>query len=241
MNQDKNCLDEGHDLISTGNPSLVMNGIAPPTPETQRRDRPRRIADRVIDDQHKMLSTCLAHMVDAVLLLDNDRLVKYASAQLDQFMNRSDMPFALMPKFALHDLANASRFAAFVNEKDTKAGPLCLLLGGKNVHDTLLLTCFRLPESSMPGLHTARHMITLRDPNRYSVEEWQLFAKQFTLTQAEARLCHTLANGLTVKDYCGKWRVMVSTARSQLSSVLAKTSTRRQSELLRLIYLFTRG
>ena len=178
-------------------------------------------------------------MADAVLLLDKERRVIYATEQVEQIMSRSAMLFALTPKFTLHDPANACRFAAFVSGKNTEAGPLSLLLGGENDHDMLLLTCFRLPESSTPGLHSARHMIKLRDPNRYSVRQWQLFTTQFTLTQAEARLCRALADGLTLSDYCCKWRVTISTARSQLSSVFGKTSTRRQSDLLRLIYLFT--
>jgi DNA-binding CsgD family transcriptional regulator len=66
------------------------------------------------------------------------------------------------------------------------------------------------------------------------------FARQFVLTQAECRLCRALADGLTINDYREKWKVATSTARSQLSSVFDKTSTRRQSGLLRLIFLFTR-
>ena len=179
-------------------------------------------------------------MTDAVLL-DKESRVIYATAQVEQIISRLGAPFALTPKFTLPDSHNAARFTAFVNGKKTETGPLSLLLGDEKDHERLLLTCFHLPETSTPDLHAARYMVKLRDPNRYSIRQWQLFITQFTLTQAEARLCRTLADGLTLRDYCGKWRVTVSTARSQLSSVFGKTSTRRQSDLLRLIYLFTRA
>jgi len=216
-----------------------------PFSETEHREQPRRISDIALDDLYKTFSTphchsCLESMADAVLLLDSDRQSMYTSAHVDQLMNRSGMAFTLVPKFSLRDPVMASRFSAFVNGKNTEAGPLSLLLGDKDSHDKLLLTCFRLPEISTPGLHAARFMITFRTPDYYPVRQWQVFTEQFTLTQAEARLCHALADGLTIRDYCGEWHVAVSTARSQLRSVFAKTATRRQSELLRLIYLFTR-
>jgi hypothetical protein len=46
---------------------------------------------------------------------------------------------------------------------------------------------------------------------------------------------------LNLQDYCKKWHVTISTARSQLHAIFKKTFTRRQADLLRLIYLFSRG
>jgi DNA-binding CsgD family transcriptional regulator len=83
-------------------------------------------------------------------------------------------------------------------------------------------------------------MITLHDSNHYSLQQWLLFKKQFNLTPAEARLCRSFADGLTLNDYCEQWKVATCTARSQLHSVFGKTSTHSQSNLLRLIFLFSR-
>jgi len=136
---------------------------------------------------------------------------------------------------------SAARFAAFVNGEETEPGPLILLLSGEQDRDRLLLTCFRLPESSLPNMPVARYRVTLRDPNHYHARQWHFFTEQFNLTHAEARICRALSDGLTLNDYCAHWRVAISTARSQLSSVFAKTATRGQSDLLRLIYLFMRA
>jgi DNA-binding CsgD family transcriptional regulator len=116
-----------------------------------------------------------------------------------------------------------------------------LLLESENEHELLLITCFQLPKPAEPDLHAARYLITLRDPKHYASRQWLLFTEQFNLTPAESRLCRTLADGLTLGDYCEKWKVAISTGRSQLSSVFGKTSMRRQSDLLRLIFLFTRS
>jgi len=221
--------------------------ITTPPFESERRDQLRRLADRADDYLHKTFSTphchsCLERMADGVLLLDSETRVIYATPQVDQLMKRHDSPFALSPKFTLRHPRDAARFAAFVNGKIQQAGALSLLLEGENagVGDLLLLNCFQFPKSAGGDLQAARYMITLCDPNHYPSQNWLLFIKQFNLTPAEARLCHTLADGLTVNDYCEKWKVATSTARSQLHIVFDKTSTHRQSDLLRLIFLFSR-
>jgi hypothetical protein len=217
----------------------------PPHFQPDRRAQPRRSADRVIDELHKTFSTpqchaCLERIGEGVLLLNNETHVIYATSQVDAILKRYDMPLALSPKFTLHQAHHASRFAAFVNEKNHQAKLLYLLLEGENEKELLLLNCFQLPKPTEPDLHVASYMITLRDPNHYPSQQWQLFNKQFNLTSTEARLCRAFADGLTLNDYREKYHVATSTARSQLHSVFCKTSTHRQCDLLRLIFLFTR-
>ena len=210
-----------------------------------RRSQPRRLADRADDYLHKTFSTpychsCLERMADGVLLLDNETQVIFATSQVDQILKRHDSPFALSPKFNLHHPPHAARFAAFVNGKNQETRPLSLLLEGENGCDPLLLNCLKFPKSAESCLQAACYMIFLYDPNHYPSQQWLLFIKQFNLTPAEARLCRAFADGLTLNDYCEKWNVTTGTARSQLHIVFSKTSTHRQSDLLRLIFLFSR-
>lgn len=215
--------------------------ITKPPFQSESRDYPRRLADRAADDLQKTFSTthcrsCLERMADGVLLLDNETRVIYATQEVDQILRRHAL-FTLSPKFTLHQAHQASRFVAFVNEK---TGGLSLLLDGENGQDRLLLNCFHLPKPADPALKVARFMIILRNSDHYSSVQWQLFIKQFNLTPAEARLCRSFADGLTLNGYCKKWTVATSTGRSQLHSVFEKTSTHRQCDLLRLIFLFSR-
>jgi DNA-binding CsgD family transcriptional regulator len=220
--------------------------ITPPPFQSERRDQARRATDRAVDDLQKTFSTshchsCLERMADGVLLLDSEIRVIYATTQVDQIMKRHDSPFTLSPKFTLHHPSHAARFAAFVNGKNLETGTLSLLLECQDGEGLLLINCFQFPESAEPELHAARYMITLCDSNHCPLQKWLTpFKKQFNLTPAEARLCHSFADGLTLKDYCEKWKVATSTGRSQLHSVFSKTSTHRQSDLLRLIFLFSR-
>ncbi|MFA5922883.1 MAG: hypothetical protein WC856_16615 [Methylococcaceae bacterium] len=165
-----------------------------------------------------------------MLLLDSETRVIYATPQVVQLLKRCDLPFTLSPKFALYHPRHAARFAAFVNGKNHSTGPLSLLLEGENAKgDLLLLNCIQFPKS-------ARYMITLWYPNHFPSQQWLLFKNQFNLTSVEVRLCRAFADGLTLNDYCEKWKVATSTVRSQLHMVFDKTSTHRQCDLLRLIF-----
>ena len=120
--------------------------ITTPPFESVRRVQPRRLADRADDYLHKTFSTphchsCLERMADGVLLLDSETRVIYATPQVDQLMKRHDLPFALSPKFTLHNSRHAARFAAFVNGKNHEAAPLSLLLEGENARGGGICCC----------------------------------------------------------------------------------------------------
>lgn len=60
-------------------------------------------------------------------------------------------------------------------------------------------------------------------------------AHSLGVTQAEARLCAALVGGFTVAAAAASLGIKLSTARSQLRSIFAKTNTRRQAELMALL------
>jgi DNA-binding CsgD family transcriptional regulator len=62
-----------------------------------------------------------------------------------------------------------------------------------------------------------------------------LLQRVFGLTRAEASLAQWLARGCSLQETAEKRGVSVGTARMQLKSILAKTHTRRQAELIRLL------
>jgi hypothetical protein len=102
--------------------------ITTPPVQSERRDQPRRSADRAVDDLHKTFSnphchSCLERMADGVLLLDKETRIIYTTPQVNQILKRHDLPFAISPKFTLRQPHHASRFAAFVNGKNQEAGP----------------------------------------------------------------------------------------------------------------------
>lgn len=213
--------------------------------QIERSHKARRAMDRIYDLQHESFSSpfchrCIERFIDGVILLDNETKVIYATQQVDKILKRHDVPFALLPKFILHEPNISKRFTDFIKEKNTETERLTLLLKGDKVQDMLLFNCLKFPKSTEPSVQYARFMITLSDPNHFPSQNWLLFIKQFKLTQTESRLCWAFASGLTLNEYSEKWKVTPGTARTQLHSIFTKTYTHRQSDLLRLIFLFSR-
>lgn len=60
-------------------------------------------------------------------------------------------------------------------------------------------------------------------------------ARIFGLTEAEAKLTLAIVNGMTAAEYAEKHGVSINTVYSQIKQALAKTGTRRQAELVRLV------
>ena len=215
----------------------------PPT-GNNRRVHPRRTADRTTEDLYKTFSTphchsCLERVGSAILLLDHDRQFLYATSKMHAMTNNRNKLFTLTPRFSLLVPQNTSRIETFFNKHNNHAGPLIMQLKNEK-GPPMLLTCFHLPEPSTYNLQTARFLIKLHDVDQYSTQQWLFFAEQFALTQAEIRLCRDLTGGLTLSDYSRDKSITMSTARSQLSNIFSKTSTRRQVDLLRLINLLLR-
>jgi DNA-binding CsgD family transcriptional regulator len=59
-------------------------------------------------------------------------------------------------------------------------------------------------------------------------------ARQFGLTPAEERLTEAIVNGVTLAEAAGQLGIRLSTARSRLKIIQAKTGCRRQVDLVRL-------
>jgi DNA-binding CsgD family transcriptional regulator len=78
-------------------------------------------------------------------------------------------------------------------------------------------------------------LVLISDPAAERRPNEEALRLLFGLTPALARLAAALAAGGTVSEYAGKYRVTVGTARNQLKELFARTGTRRQAELIRLL------
>lgn len=76
-------------------------------------------------------------------------------------------------------------------------------------------------------------MIALHDLAREVPMPMAILREVFGLTMAEARLAIGLCDGKSLGEIAGEQQVAMSTLRFHLSALLAKTETRRQSDLVR--------
>lgn len=81
----------------------------------------------------------------------------------------------------------------------------------------------------------AAMLAVLTPITRFGAPDLPLLQALFDLTPAEARLARSLAQGQSIQHTAARHGLSVTTLRSQLSAVLAKTGTARQADLTALL------
>lgn len=139
-----------------------------------------------------------------------------AQERLDQALDHLTQGVLMMPqRFKIRDAATAKVFEcrlASVNPADL--ADLRLALWATFDTSCLLMTMTELSRVEDP---LAR------------------FARDFRLTEAETHVVAHLANGTTLAEIAATRGVSLSTTRNQIKSVMAKTETHRQLDLVRLM------
>lgn len=85
------------------------------------------------------------------------------------------------------------------------------------------------------GVPSAWALVFIADPERQPELPAERIYRLYGLTSAEAQLAIGLAMGQTLNEYAEVAELSMHTVRSTLKNVFAKTDTRRQAELVRLI------
>ena len=79
--------------------------------------------------------------------------------------------------------------------------------------------------------------VLITDPTEEVKTSEEVMQLVFQLTPAEARLSQLLVCGMGLREAADQLGVSHNTVRTQIRSVLAKTGTRRQSDLARVLAL----
>lgn len=85
----------------------------------------------------------------------------------------------------------------------------------------------------------ARALLLLSEVSGPGKTDWQVFARAFGLTPAEARLAALLASGKSLEHAGDALGVTRETARSRIKSIFQKTDTHRQGQLVALLASLT--
>ena len=97
----------------------------------------------------------------------------------------------------------------------------------------LLLVGLRSRSSKVDG--RCEVGVFIRDPDHTHQPNTAVLRELFGLTAAEARFAHELLNCCTLEGAADSLRIGLSTARTHLKKIFAKTDTNRQVELVRLL------
>lgn len=215
-----------------------------PEKSERRNMRLRRSSDRVINQARAFVAS-LELIGDGVILLDEDGHILFASENAHSILGGYESYIRIAgDRLQFADSGNERHLKALLAPGGgfSKSSSHCSVMTIERAtsNHPLVLSLFPLPPAAPEEEHAPRMMVIFRDPDNIPTPQWQIFARHFQLSATEIRLCLAMAEGLTVAEYSEKYHISLHTARSHLKSVFAKTSTRRQADLLRLIFTFTR-
>lgn len=188
----------------------------------------------------------LERMRQPMILIDSERHIRYANRNAQALLRRGDLVYALDQVLSCRDsdsdldLTIALRELALVPMTISGAGAprdrkslRLVRRDGRRVAATVLAL---RPESTMGGFGTTpQALFTLFEPGAPVDVDPFLLATTFDLTPAEARLAAMIVNGRTTEQCADDLQVKISTIRSQLNSIYAKTGATGQADLVRLV------
>ena len=182
---------------------------------------------------------------DRLVIVDERRRILFANAAAEHILARGDGLCRRRGLLDAQDPVHGRILARLVQDaalcKDLRGG--CIRIGCSNGALPLAVIVTPLPEdlrgAANPGAAAA--LVSVIDLAARPAPLAPHLTKLFDLSKAEIALALALFEGKRPEDIALERGVRISTIRSQLRSILAKTGTHRQSELMRLLARLTAG
>jgi DNA-binding CsgD family transcriptional regulator/PAS domain-containing protein len=191
--------------------------------------------------EHAAARTFLERSTTALLVVDRAGRLLLASPKGEELLERSLALTVIAGRVVAAQMSAQHRLLGLIEAAvDTAAGR------GEAAGGTLAIPVEHQPPLAVTvsplrpqrdgiGLPEPAALILVRDPAE-RVDITQLAFELFGLTRSEALLANGLANGLTIHEVALAHGVTLNTIRTQLKSVLTKTATSRQTELVSLLF-----
>jgi DNA-binding CsgD family transcriptional regulator len=207
-------------------------------------DRAYAIHCRLMEAQHqeRALREVLDRLPSGVMLLDKDARVILRNRSVDLILSLED-GLRLQdgrPRLAepLPDRAFQQLLAESVQtraERGRSCGKTFSIVrpSGRRSFAAMIGPLLAPPPGT--NLREAAAILFVTDPEGRQISTTEILEGLYDLTPAEADLLRLLAEGRSLEEVATQRGVTMNTARSQLKQVFAKTDTRRQGELVRLV------
>lgn len=164
-----------------------------------------------------------------ILTFDRECIITWANDAAEDILRRSP-----------HLRAPGGRLCAVTSNRRDKFGAIVktgVVSPFRVVSESLVLGADNEDELHIvivpPTSDMDQSALLLSEPRRTQTAPIEEIARLLRVTPAEARVAAALCAGHTLKEYAESRGISEGSARNQLKQVLAKTGTRRQSELIR--------
>lgn len=182
---------------------------------------------------------------DGLVVVDDLRRILFNNVAAERLLARGDGLCRRRGLLDAQDPVHGRSLAQLVQDaalcRNLRGGSISI--GCTNGALPLAVIVTPLPEdlrgTANPGAAAA--LISIIDLTARPVPPGQHLAQLFNLSKAEITLALALFEGKRPDDIALQRAVRITTIRSQIRSILAKTGTHRQSELIRLLARLTAG
>ena len=203
-------------------------------------ERALKIQARLSPVARQATSAALEQSGVAVLVVDgSNHLILYLNTAAEHLLAHTPELYVTGGRLAARDPLSETRLAialsrALATAQGGPQTPPSAVALPRPERAPLILTAAPLPARiSMRGAPGV--LVLLRDPETSSPRAGVL-QELFGLTQTEAGVAAALCRGASLSKVAAELRIRLSTVRTHLKSVMLKTNTRRQAELVALMF-----
>jgi DNA-binding CsgD family transcriptional regulator len=210
------------------------------TPHLGKAFRLQRIIERASDNNSALL-TSIAQFDFGVVALDGEGRITNLSAPAKHLLDQQDgirIHASHLEAAYPDDNRRLQDMLAVANQvwnPPHQSEGNTLLLSRKSGKKPLQVVVFPFVSSGLLAEERPQVLVFLSDPSSKPASRAAVLRAFYGLTPTESRLADLLLQGFEVREAADQLRTTLETTRFQLKRVLAKTGTRRQSELMRLM------
>jgi DNA-binding CsgD family transcriptional regulator len=195
----------------------------------------------VLKERSLLLDTMLGGLSAPVFLLDGTRLVVALNAAAERLAVQGAEVGMYGRRLRMSHPAMQARFDEMLARAFGTGGDGCrpgaMMVPRRQAGPPLQVIALpSLPEGTAAA-GSARVMVFVHDTATRPRPRTELMHAIYALTPAEGRLADLLMQGMEMREIAESMRITLETARFHLKRVMAKTGTRRQVELMRLMLM----
>lgn len=197
---------------------------------------------QALELQSDFSSLALEAMATAVLLVSASGQVLHMNSLASAIVNKGEGLRLEGSSLTSRNPSESATLKSTISAAAMAGGPQiqakpggALNISRPGAKSPLQVAILPLPESVRRGIKIPCALVFVSDPNAAPPSRSASLRALYALTPTEARLADLLLQGLEVHQIADRMKTTLETARFNLKRVLAKTETRRQSELIRLM------
>lgn len=192
------------------------------------------ILSRNVQSDDALSTVILDHLGVPILLVTCDAAVVYANAAARALIDGDGLIKAVNSILSTSHAGDGERLRSAIADTCANGAGRVVVLGGEsNVQPLVALV---LPfHTEEQHANRGRALVILRSGQGLSELLANSLRQLFRLSPAEASIAVALGTGIDLAELAQQRKVKLNTLRSQVASIMAKTGTRRQAQLVALV------